>query len=54
MEDITSNREKENTNFIPDLLTILSSKVYTNVVYSFKDDAEEDSKGRKEKPRMSY
>ena len=53
MEDFSSSEAKKNTEFILDIPTAASSKVYIDVAYSFKDNAVEDSEWRKEKPRMS-
>ena len=53
MENFTSSEAKKNTEFILDFSTTVSSKAYTDVAYSFKDNVEEDSEGRKEKPGMS-
>ena len=53
MEDVTSSEAKKNIEFILDFPIIASSKVYTDVAYSFKDDGVEYSKGRKGKPGMN-
>ena len=49
MENFTSSEAKKNTEFILDFSTAVSSKAYTDVAYSFEDNAKEYSKGRKEK-----
>ena len=51
--DLTSSEETKNTDQLLDWAIAASSKAYLDVAYSFKDNGEEYSEGRKEKPGMS-
>ena len=53
MEYFTNSEAKKNIEFILDFPTIASSKVYTDVAYSFKDDVAKDSEVRKGKIGMN-
>ena len=54
MVDITIIEAKKSIEFILDLSTVVSSKDYTDVAYSFKYSETEDSEWKKEKPGMNF
>ena len=53
MEDLTSTAAKKNIDKMLEWVAAMRYKAYLDVAYSFKDSAEEDSEGRKEKLGMS-